>query len=613
MRRGILAHREELASLRERITRKPFDAIYEMLRKRCALILESQPITEPQWRPLWQQGFWGAAMNAARTTQGRLLDLLIAHHIDRNFAFRDRAVEELKGLIGWSSWVDPCHGDMPADLCTAEAAVAATVALDWLWEDLGEADRLRTLQAIRHKAITPYSQGVREKAFWCDCYHSWNAVVNAGCGLAALALGDEEPAADKAYHQSLANLQHFLKALGREGGWDEGIGHWGYALRYLLLLGEASARTVGDHRLLHARGMDATGLFPVYFTPHGQAAGFGGYPSVPLFGTLYLLVKHHGPRDLTWWLDTHAFHHDVGVTGWASSGLSLLFRPTDAECPKAPDLCPLKVYHEIGWAAMADCWPRPGLYAAAKTGDLSANNSRRDMNAVQLQVDGEMLLTPPAGDPNARWHFAPVPSNCEPAQARSNNTLIVAESDHQIDAQGSIVEAQSGDNYRWVACDSGNACGEAVHFVRHVVMIVQPASQKGLMLIVLDELDLPSPERVDLFWHTRGRLELSPSKMTGAITGERGAISFALAATVKCKASADPRECPRAQGEHVLSLTTGVIGRAHLLSVFSRDNITGAVALRSSRGGDVRVKVNDVELRFKSLRRRLQLDKVAAK
>ena len=133
------------------------------------------------------------------------------------------------------------------------------------------------------------------------------------------------------------------------------------------------------------------------------------------------------------------------------------------------------------------------------------------------------------------------------------------------------------------------------------------------MLIVLDELDLGSPERVDLFWHTHGQLELSPRKMTGAITGERGALNFALAGSVKCKASADPPECPPAGGEHVLSLTTGVIGKAHLLSVFAREKISGPVVLKRSRGGDVRVKVNDVTLHFKSLRRGLQLDKVTAR
>ena len=52
----------------------------------------------------------------------------------------------------------------------------------------------------------------------------------------------------------------------------------------------------------------------------------------------------------------------------------------------------MKVFNEIGWAAMADHWPSPSLYVSAKTGDLSAHHSQHDMNSLQVQVDGEMLL-----------------------------------------------------------------------------------------------------------------------------------------------------------------------------------------------------------------------------
>ena len=95
-------------------------------------------------------------------------------------------------------------------------------------------------------------------------------------------------------------------------------------------------------------------------------------PIVPAFGAFYLLVKHYGQKDVTWWLDQYAFHRDVATTGWSSSGLAMLFRPADADVPLAPDLASVKVFNEIGWAAVADHWPRPRMYVAAKTGDLSA-------------------------------------------------------------------------------------------------------------------------------------------------------------------------------------------------------------------------------------------------
>jgi hypothetical protein len=556
-----------------------------------------------------EQGSQAAGLRAARIAQGRIWDLLIAHHIDSNLAFRDRAVEELKDLIRWKSWTDPSFDKLPADLCTAEAAVAAVVALDWLWEDLKHADRLRVLQAIRSKAVEPYHQAVKQKAWWYSACNNWNAVINGGCGLAGLALGDEEPRGQEAFVLSRRGLSQFFAALGREGGWDEGTGYWGYAMRYLLLFGQACFRLIDDQRIFHARGVDATGLFPVYFTPNGQAASFGDNATAPLFGTLYLLVKHFGQKELAWWLDTFCFHRDVSTTDMASAGLALLFRPSDPDLAYRPELSPLKVFHQIGWAAVADCWPRPSLYFAAKTGDMAAGHSHRDMNSIQLQVDGEMLLT----DLGAPHHGLLSPSTTRgdlyQIQARAHNTIVVAERDHQIDAQGRIVEARGDKNYRWVACDADSACGENVRFVRHVVMVIEPRKHRGRMAVVVDELTNGVPEKVQLLWHTGGRVELDERKKTGRIIGHRAALYFALASTVKANAAAKSHEFGPGRLDHVLSLSAGVMDSALFVSVFSREPIAGKLQLKkTSAGADVRI--GRVRLGFKGRKRHLQLKDV---
>lgn len=634
MRRGILASREELAALRERISRKPFDGIYDALGRRCALILQTPPVTESQWRTLWEHGHWSSAVTAARTAQGRILDLLIAHHIDRNLAYRDRAIEELTNLIGWSTWVDPCHNHLAADLCTAEAAVAAAVGLDWLWEDLPEADRLRVLQAIRHKAIQPYHQAIQQQTWWYTCYHNWNAVINSGCGLAGLALGDEEPSAEEAYHLALAGLNHFFDALGREGGWDEGTGYWGYAMRYVLLLGEAAARLIDDRRILHRRGMDATGLFGVYFTPNGQPASFGDNPAVPLYGTLYLLTKHFGQGEVLRWLDTYAFHRDAATTGWASEGLALLFRPVDADPPREVRLAPVKVFREIGWAAMADRWPRPTMYAAVKAGDLAANHSQRDMNSLQLQVDGEMLLIDLGQGPFSREYFSDARGDFYEVQARAHNTATVGQRDHQIDARGEITEADSADHCRWVACDAERACGDNVRFVRHVAMLVEPSSQQGQMLVVVDELSDIEEELADLMWHTEGRLHLDTAAQCGTISGAQAAVHFALAA---CEPGRDARGepgrdastdiavtaeaaqpttakvpgAPPRRPHNILHVSAPIFGRLVLVSAFSRHPLGSPLRITEGRNGDLTVHAGHATLRFKTRKGQLHLQQVA--
>jgi hypothetical protein len=643
-----------MKSLRGHIAQKPFDVIYDTLRKRCAMTLESSPVSETQWRDLSQRGDSMAALKAARTAQGRIMDLLVAHHIDSNAAYRDRALEELKNLVSWSVWHEPTNhrgsdftpaGGPPAaaqdvagpatdkpvsppanstmvDLCTAEAGVAAVVGLDWLWNDMTEVDRLRVIHALRHRVIEPYRQAVAKKAWWYSCSHSWNAVINSGCGLVALALSDEEPSAREAYQQARAGLKHFFDALGREGGWEEGLGFWGYAMRYLLLLGEAARRCLDDQSIFHCRGMDATGLFPVYFTPHGRYAGFGELPKsleerVPLYGALYLLVKHFGTREIAWWLDRFAFHRDVGTTDWSAAGLAILFRPTDVESPTVPDLQPLRVFHEIGWAAIADTWlppsgspeAHPSFYVSVKTGDLSANHSHRDMCSLQLQVQAQTLLSD-LGLPPYPAESADQPhGEFFQVQAANHNTLLVGCRDHHIEAQGEIVEAQVGRNFRWVACDAGIACGENVHHMRHVIMLVQPQTQVGKMLLVLDEVQNAVSERIDLFWHSPGKVTLDKTASGGRIEGQGVAIGFAMTAGGGLSLACLQRQVGH-QSETILHGSIEPASRAAVISVFSREPIRGKVGIKRIASGETQVKVGAVTFKFKASKRHLQLQEI---
>jgi len=610
MRRAILADGDELRALSRRLDRPPFDRIYDRLAKRCSMILQSSPITEDQWRTLWSHGTWGAAVTAARTGQGRILDLLIAHHIDRNAAYRDRAIEELRNLVSWSRWVDPCHNHLSADLCTAEVAVAVLIGLDWLWDDLAEAERLAVLKAVREKAIQPYLLSVRQKAWWYTCYHNWNAVINSGCGLAGLVLGDESPEAAEAHRLALVGLDEFYNALGKEGGWDEGIGYWGYAIRYLLLLAEASNRLMDDQRLLHRRGMNTTGLFPIYFSPNGQTASFGENPGLPLHGTLYLLVKHFALRELAWWLDTYAFHQDIRASDWSAAGLALLFRPADLETPAEVKLQTVRVFRQIGWAAMADRWPRPGFYVAAKTGDLSANHSRRDMNSIQVQVAGEMLLVNPV-QPSARPRRGDEDfDRTTQIQAAEHNTVVFAERDHQIDARGEIVAFADERNYRWLACDAGSACGEDVRFVRHLLMPVNKETGAVHTLIVLDELTTGTPERVDLYWHTQGSIQWAKDGRSGVITGRRSSLNFALQGTVDFDARTVRQEADERRTDRAIKASTGLIGTALFCSVFSTRPIESPPELIRGAHGETRLKLGRLEAIFKAAKSHLELTKL---
>jgi hypothetical protein len=583
MRRGILATIDELKALRDRVDRRPFSAIHDTLRKRCALILETAPITEAQWRSTWQSGGTHAAVTAARNTQGRILDLLIAHNIEPNGAYRSRAIEELRGLIHWSSWVDPSHTRLTADPCTAESAVAAVIALDWLHDEIDENLRAEVRQAIHDKALTPFRHAVEKKEWWYTCYHSWNAVINGGLSLVSLALSDEDPLAEETYRDARQGLTHFFDALPSEGGWDEGPGYWGRAVRYVLLAAEAARRLEDDETIIHRRGMDQTGLFGVYFSPNGVGSGFGENPTPPLLGTMYLLDRYYESPAVRWWLDTYSFHNDVGTSGWSAAGLAMLFRDGDAPIVEDPQLEPVKVFDTIGWAAMADTWPRPKMYVSAKTGDLSANHSQRDMNSLQLHVDGEALLIDPGGS-GQNGGAGQTGDELELIQARSHNTITVAEADHLIDAQGRIRSAESQEGYRWLACDAGDALGEGVTFMRYATMVLDKQGA-GQALIVLDNVMLATPEKVEMFWHTLGRTAIDPGGKHGLIAGRRNQLHFAMVGTCPVAATVEKKDIGHGRTDSVLTATCGVMGPAWILSAFSLVPLEGEPRLAESVDG----------------------------
>lgn len=601
MRRGILADTEMLRALRSRISQKPFNEFYDVLVKRCGLILQTVPITEMNWQAAWANGRQNAALTSARGIQGRIFDLVIADGIDTNHAFRSRAVEELMNLVNWSTWVDPSRNNLIVDLCTAEAAIGTVVGLDWLWDELSEEQRDKIVGVLRRRVLDPYCESVRKNVWWYTTVNHWNAVINSACGLTAIALDGHAEQADEVYNLARTGLQHFFDDLGREGGWDEGLGYWGYAMRYVLLFGESCARLIDDQKILHHRGMDATGLFPIYFSPNGKAASFGDSAKMPLHGALYLLEKYFGRDEITWWLDTYSFQHDVTTTEWSQAGLAILFRTESKndQKPQPPKLEPVKVFSQIGWAAIADSWPRPDFYVAVKTGDLATSHSQHDMNSLQLQVDGEMMLVDLGHPPDeGSDYFSGARGGFYEIQARSHNTVVVAEEDHQPDAQGSICQSRCEKEYRWVVCDAKNACGDSVRFVRHVIMLLDPKTGQGQSLVVLDELNLAAPERVDVFWHTGGKIKLDAKKGTGLITGHRAELHFALTATVPGDVTCSTQGLGNGRADQYVRLSAGLIGQGFFASVFSRDPLKAGLEILPGETGSLQLHYDKTALQF---------------
>ena len=167
-----------------------------------------------------------------------------------------------------------------------------------------------------------------------------------------------------------------------------------------------------------------------------------------------------------------------------------------------------------------------------------------------------------------------------------------------------------GENFRWVLCDAGAACGEGVSFFRHNVMLIDPGDSRGWALVVLDELDLPAPEQIDLFWHTGGHIELDAVKMKGHIVGRKGRLHFTVVSTAPAKIETAARNLDYGRIDRYMQITAGGIGRSYFATVFSRDAIKTPIHLKPIEEGDVQLAFGGTTLQFKYGRKHLTLGQV---
>ena len=153
-------------------------------------------------------------------------------------------------------------------------------------------------------------------------------------------------------------------------------------------------------------------------------------------------------------------------------------------------------------------------------------------------------------------------------------------------------------------CNGGEALGETSRFFRGVVML-NDARGVGKMLVVLDEIHLPSPEKAHLFWHTGGKIELDETAHAGRIQGQKAGVHFAIAATAPVESRTGSHKLSYGHADHFVRVTAGVTGPTFFASVFSREPIS-SLAVEPGVKGAVQVRVGETTLNFQSGKEGLQ-------
>ncbi len=176
---------------------------------------------------------------------GRITHLAMAYHLTGNAAYAERGKAETLNLVRFQDW-NPAHF-----LDTGEAALAAAIGYDWLYDSFTAEEREEIRRALVEKALRP---GLAGNPGWRFGVNNWTQVCHAGLLAAALIAADDVP--DLAA-KTVANAVNSQEAVMREsysanGIYPEGISYWVYGTGF-----QAATMALLHHAFLTDFGLES--------------------------------------------------------------------------------------------------------------------------------------------------------------------------------------------------------------------------------------------------------------------------------------------------------------------------------------------------------------------
>ncbi|MBC8101758.1 MAG: heparinase II/III family protein [Cytophagales bacterium] len=340
-------------------------------------------------------------MSAMRTVQGRILSLSMAYRVTGDKRYLGRAREELLRLADQPEWGTDHFLDV------GEAALAAGVGLDWLYDDLTPAERDRVARAIADRALTPSLRAEAGKGGWVDADFNWNPVCHGGLTAGAIAIADREPQlARRIVDRAIASLPKASVTYAPDGAYPEGPSYWSYGTTFHVFLTEALQSAFGT-----AYGLD---------TPPGflESAGFLAQIVGPS-GKDYNYSDHHerAPSEpVLLWFARKTRRREVAreeIRNLAQLSADLAASPAgspvrplplsrylplgllwwDPALPPAPPTSSLPRYWVAGGAQplaiLRSAWNDPSAtYIALKGGTPNGSHGHMDVGSFILEADG---------------------------------------------------------------------------------------------------------------------------------------------------------------------------------------------------------------------------------
>lgn len=512
----------------------------EGLKRDCAVWAADRTITVDETSHNWH-------LIRARTTQLRVVSLLVQYGVSGNRLFRDAALDYLRDLAGWEywSWITWREGNADPnaifDLSYGENAFTLALAWDWLAGELTPAEREGIIRTARQRAFLPYlaRNGFPGQEMW---YYrkpdtNWNTVCNGGVGLLALALGDAAPESAQILDLVEEGVRHYFEYMQDDGAWPEGIGYWGYGHRYgYYYLLSRERRDGKPHPLLERPGSRNTLRFPLLFSPNNTPASFGDVNDFSPLPFHFAAAVRYGMTDVLQELDRRILglvardKEALSRTGaWPGLAELMLFHPGEI-APVATDWPRTSIQHGLEWSYLADQWPQPRLYASVRGGTTDAPHTHQDLTALLVVVGAERLIDNAAGA-YIDTTFSKRRFEMYEHSAASKNVFLVNGVGLPHPATVSTVRVQ-GDGWEGVLLDATSAAvvgSPVLAYGRAVVML------GGSALLVVDRLQVAHPALAETRFHSFAQVRYgkNTARLAGKAEGLHLAFAADVAATVK--------------------------------------------------------------------------------
>ena len=474
---------------------------------------------------------YDTGLDFARSERDRILKLGLLYQVSGEQKYATQAYKELERISGYSHWK---YGHF---LNTAELSNAFAIGYDWCYDGWTEAQRNTIASGVMRHGLRRGIEALRSGGSFAATTNNWLIVCMSGLLTAALstAEADEEFSAEIA-EWALYYLRKTMDYFEPNGGYEEGMGYWEFAVQYMVYAISSLELSAGtSYGLAESNGFSETGLYPLYMlAPSGKIVNFADAYWEPIYAPqCYWLARRY---------ENPVFSHyqkrlyPNGLNKGKGGALDLLWysdehysSPQDANLP----LGNLFEGNE-NFSFFLESWEPNALYAAFMAGDNQSSHGDLDIGSFVLESGGVRWAEELGNDSyNADGYFDSLKEldgrwDYYRKRAEGQNTLVINpgyEPDQYIYAQTNISAFNTSDDGGYAIADLTPAYNQSFNKIGRYYQNDVQSVWRGIRMFdgrtqaaVQDEISLSAPGEVWWFMHTAANINLSNGNRTATLS-----------------------------------------------------------------------------------------------